>query len=411
VTVEHPTSHFPEVLRPASGVRLFLTEQEGILFDEVGQKLFHLNSMAACIWCHIEEQSPIDSVIHFIARVMHLNEVQAHRFVLNMIRTWWRLGLLHGGRCRASAPHQDFPVHRSASRSALTTKSELTKPYLHYYQLLDTTFSLDYAYKDVRNIVHPILAHLEMSRPSTDALPLDTVRTGDEWRILLGNGVLGSCRDLGGLAPMVQGTLSSLALRRCSYLLALHAGGIARQGRAMLLVGESRSGKTTLTAAMLGEGWDYLSDDMILMERDSLDAKAVPCSLGIKPGGWELLASRFPGCKSPRQHLRADGQVVGYFSPPLPQRGFVLPRTVQWIVFPYLSPAAPGNVRALGPLEGLQRLMSHCCGIPSALRPEDIHRLIEWGAGVDWFELTVADLDTAVARLKEIATEDWVSVE
>ena len=173
----------------------------------------------------------------------------------------------------------------------------------------------------------------------------------------------------------------------------------------MLLVGKSRSGKSTLTAALLGEGWDYLSDDMILMERESLDAKSMPCSLGIKLGGWELLASRFPRREPPRQHLRADGQSVGYFSPPLPRRGFLLPRTVQWIVFPSLSPAEPGNLQALSPLEGLQRLVTHCCGIPSALQPRDIRRLIEWSAGVSWFELKVGDLDTAVARLKKIALE------
>jgi hypothetical protein len=78
---------------------------------------------------------------------------------------------------------------------------------------------------------------------------------------------------------------------------------------------------------------------------------------------------------------------------------------VQWIIFPSLSPTEPGDLQALSPLEGLQRLVAHCCGIPSALQPEDIRRLIEWSASVAWFELKVADLDTAVARLKGIALE------
>lgn len=152
---------------------------------------------------------------------------------------------------------------------------------------------------------------------------------------------------------MVQGILSSVALRYHDFLLALHAGGIAWADQVMLLVGKSRSGKSTLTAALLGEGWDYLSDDMILIERESLDAKSMPCSLGIKPGGWELLASRFPRREPPRQHLRADGQSVGYFSPPLPRRGFSLPRTVQWIVFPSLSPAELGKFASAQPARGI----------------------------------------------------------
>jgi len=68
-------------------------------------------------------------------------------------------------------------------------------------------------------------------------------------------------------------------------------------------------------------------------------------------------------------------------------------------------PAEPGDLQALSPLEGLQRLVAHCCGIPKALQAGDIRRLIEWSAGVSWFELKVADLDAAVARLKTIALE------
>ena len=240
---------------------------------------------------------------------------------------------------------------------------------------------------DHRDEHHPIRprSHNQTGFPTrtaitapVEALRLEIDHTGEEWRVLDGSKVLGSCRDLQSLPPMVQGILSSVALRHHDFLLALHAGGVAWADKVMLLVGKSRSGKSTLTAALLGEGWDYLSDDMILIERESLDAKSMPCSLGIKPGGWELLASRFPRREPPRQHLRADGQSVGYFSPPPPRRGFLLPRTVQWIVFPSLSPAEPGNLQALSPLEGLQRLVTHCCGIPSALQPGDIRRLIEF---------------------------------
>jgi hypothetical protein len=73
VNAEQATSTLSTVLRPAAGVHLFLTRNEGILFGEVGQKLFELNSMAACIWCYIEETCPIESIIHSTARSMHLD--------------------------------------------------------------------------------------------------------------------------------------------------------------------------------------------------------------------------------------------------------------------------------------------------------------------------------------------------
>ena len=46
MSAEQAASTLSTLLRPATGVRVFLTRDEGILFDKVGQKLFHLNSMA-----------------------------------------------------------------------------------------------------------------------------------------------------------------------------------------------------------------------------------------------------------------------------------------------------------------------------------------------------------------------------
>jgi len=47
----------------------------------------------------------------------------------------------------------------------------------------------------------------------------------------------------------------------------LHAGCVARDGHGVLLAGTSGSGKSTLTAALVRDGWDFLSDDMVFLAR------------------------------------------------------------------------------------------------------------------------------------------------
>jgi hypothetical protein len=49
----------------------------------------------------------------------------------------------------------------------------------------------------------------------------------------------------------------------------LHAGCVAREGRGVLLAGMSGSGKSTLTAALVRDGWDFLSDDTVFVARQS----------------------------------------------------------------------------------------------------------------------------------------------
>jgi hypothetical protein len=49
----------------------------------------------------------------------------------------------------------------------------------------------------------------------------------------------------------------------------LHAGCVAREGRGVLLAGTSGSGKSTLTAALVKDGWDFLTDDMVFLTRQA----------------------------------------------------------------------------------------------------------------------------------------------
>jgi len=49
----------------------------------------------------------------------------------------------------------------------------------------------------------------------------------------------------------------------------LHAGCVARDGRGVLLAGTSGAGKSTLTAALVADGWDFLSDDTVFVARSA----------------------------------------------------------------------------------------------------------------------------------------------
>ena len=47
----------------------------------------------------------------------------------------------------------------------------------------------------------------------------------------------------------------------------LHAACVAREGRGVLIAGMSGLGKSTLTATLVAEGWDFLTDDMVFIAR------------------------------------------------------------------------------------------------------------------------------------------------
>ena len=97
-------------------------------------------------------------------------------------------------------------------------------------------------------------------------------------RVESGRGVLGgSASDLGRVfrhvAPFM---LASLLAPHERFV--LHAGAIQLDGRAVLILGGSGAGKSTLIFGALHEGWDVLSDDLVL----------------VRPGGTGPIVSGIP---------------------------------------------------------------------------------------------------------------------
>lgn len=74
-----------------------------------------------------------------------------------------------------------------------------------------------------------------------------------------------------------------------AYLLApfdrflLHAGAVGREGSALLLLGQSGSGKSTSTYAALRAGWAVLGDDHVVLRRtgDAIEVTGIPKPLSV----------------------------------------------------------------------------------------------------------------------------------
>jgi hypothetical protein len=61
-----------------------------------------------------------------------------------------------------------------------------------------------------------------------------------------------------------------IKLLRSLSIFSLHAAGVTRHGRGVLIVGSPGSGKSTLAIGLVRLGWKYLSDDALLL-RDNAD--------------------------------------------------------------------------------------------------------------------------------------------
>ena len=68
---------------------------------------------------------------------------------------------------------------------------------------------------------------------------------------------------------------------------ALHAGAVAHNGKAALIAGPTGTGKSSLVAWLIGNGFDYLSDEIALLFADETTILGLPRALVLKPGSIE----------------------------------------------------------------------------------------------------------------------------
>lgn len=90
----------------------------------------------------------------------------------------------------------------------------------------------------------------------------------------------GDCRA--DLASHLLGDTGYHLADKCDGGLFFHAAGLAWHGQAVMLPGSSGQGKTTLTAWLLSQGAEYLTDEFIFLPHGGTQAEAFTRPLNLK---------------------------------------------------------------------------------------------------------------------------------
>jgi len=173
--------------------------------------------------------------------------------------------------------------------------------------------------------------------------------------------------------------------------LLLHAGAVAHDGRAVLLPGRPETGKSSLTTALLLQGFEYLSDEFGAVDPVTARLSPVERPISLSPH----VLPRFPGL---------EDRLVDRVEPPviLGQR-FVRPADIGAVVAP---PTEVGAVVFLtNAFDGPTRLNR----IPKS---EAIHRMVEGTLNASYYrERAVLLLSRVVEHAQAYALEGGTPAE
>ncbi len=251
--------------------------------------------------------------------------------------------------------------------------------------------------------MHEALAHLECTNRTPDVVIDLRMSESGGWIVLEDGAPFDEGLRPEGLVPVVKLLLREVAVDRHDFLISVHAGAVSFGDGCVLLPATAGSGKTTLTAALIHSGATYLSDEIAILEGDTLAVRPVPLALTIKDGSVQPLRPYYPEIEALTPHVREDHIRVRYLQPPaasVPGEDFVQP--VKWIVFPRYDSATETTLLPLARPLALRKLLDESFVRFDCLDPDKVKSLVGLMRTVECFDLPMSSVGSAVELLRSL---------
>lgn len=204
------------------------------------------------------------------------------------------------------------------------------------------------------------------------------------------------------MIPYVEWAITAAAIEHLRGYYLVHAGIVARGDRGVMLPAASGSGKSSVVAKLVGAGWQYLSDEVGVIEPASGLLLPFAKSLHLHQGAREALAAMHPALTSGEPYQALDAAETWYL-PAQPDWLPSEPVRPSLAVVPSYEPgtrtelvAAPASAILATLLEQSFNLREH-----GARGIGDLVRLL---GGVRAYTLTFGNLDEAAAILEDLVT-------
>jgi hypothetical protein len=157
-----------------------------------------------------------------------------------------------------------------------------------------------------------------------------------------------------------ENLITQLLLQKLPEYLQIHAGAVAQDGKALIICGPSRAGKTSVTLACLLENWGWLSDEFVLIPRaHSRQIEGLPRNFNIKESSF----AHFPetaGVPRSREIFSGPRQMRVRFVDPteLPGSTRAMAAELSAIIFPeFVATLEKPRLQAKSQLQTVDLLM------------------------------------------------------
>lgn len=144
----------------------------------------------------------------------------------------------------------------------------------------------------------------------------------------------------------------------------MHAAVVERNGFAVVLPAPPGSGKSTLCAALVCNGWRLFSDELALCAPGSTALVPMPRPVCLKNESIDIIAGHFGAHIGERIHDTRKGDIAYLPQPASATHGADRVAEPRWIIFPKYVAGSPLEVTPVSKPETVVQLAEQCFNYP-----------------------------------------------
>ena len=221
--------------------------------------------------------------------------------------------------------------------------------------------SIEFESDQIVDLLDFLFSDLEpKAMPNLDAsFRVELLPQQTAWRLTRENAELISDCALNDLGNILAGEVLFSLIEHNHTGLAIHAGLVSANQRSMLLPADSGSGKSSVTAWLLTQGWHYHTDELVLIDLNSGKLDAFTRPLNIKPSGLKAISDIIDLKKIQSDLLVCNLATMIPHRLVNPNFSRVIPE-LKLIVFPQYNPDTVPDIKRLSGAEaGLELMRSN----------------------------------------------------
>ena len=395
-----------------AGLSSWLLDGRLVIFDSTSLELAIYTSSAAVIWLLLDQGAQIrEHLAREFAEIYALSENQALNDMKQCLDDWHARGWL-------LTDEDGSIVIQNRSVRPETGENECVSATLHNssgktlhrvtYQLYEAAFTLTLTEGSQQDPTG-LAARLQMlaqgfpvcrDPKKLKQAPVLQIITRDEQTFILKNNVLIlATHDRRHAYADIVRHIFQLAYPGVAPLAILHAAALSRE-KTILFAGISGSGKSTISAYLTSQGWNYHGDDTVGLacfakDSDKGSVLPFPTSVSIKEGSLQALATLYPalcGLSEVDYNNKTARFLPLLATLPVDDASTL---EIAALVFPTFTQTAATNTERITAAEALSMLIDSGIAFDKELTPAAMHQFLVILSTLPIYKLVYSDLHEA----------------